>query len=184
MSNLKTVNRISSLEGRLAGGAGVSISVVAPKSRISLRVKEGDVAKIGKAIGVTLPTSQKSSVQSPKDDRAALWIGPDEWLVLGAENVDFMGALSKVKAVHSAADISHRNIAILVEGVKSLDVLMAGCPQNLSDDAFPIGACSRTVYGKSEVVIWRTDENTYHVECWRSFSDYVFKYMEQAAKGL
>ena len=186
MANTNQALRKSPLEGRLGGGAGVTITPVDPMSRMSLRVKDKDVKTVGKALGLTLPTKPKTSVVSSGKDAqvSALWIGPDEWLVLSGVDADLLGALGKIKPVHSAVDISQRNTAILLEGPNALDVLQAGCPQNLNDDVFPIGACSRTIFGKAEVVIWRIDAQSYHIECWRSFSDYVFKFMVQAAKGL
>ena len=58
----------------------------------------------------------------------------------------------------------------------------AGCPQDLSLDAFPVGACSRTILGKVEIVLLRTAEDAFRVECWRSFSDYVWAFLTEAAK--
>ena len=57
----------------------------------------------------------------------------------------------------------------------------SGCPQDLSLDAFPVGAASRTILGKSEIVLLRTGADAFRVECWRSFSDYVFALLSEAA---
>ncbi len=187
MSNSIQAQRTSPLKERLSGGAGVSITPAISMSRMSLRVKEKDVKAVGNALGLALPMKPKTSkVASDKTSaqRSALWIGPDEWLVIDAEGADLIGALAKIKSAHSAVDISHRNTAIVLEGKNAVEVLRAGCPQNLNDSVFPIGACSRTILGKAEVVVWRTGAQCYHVECWRTFSDYVFKFMTQAAKGL
>ena len=37
----------------------------------------------------------------------------------------------------------------------------AGCPQDLSLAAFPVGACSRTILGKVEIVLLRTAEDSF-----------------------
>jgi sarcosine oxidase subunit gamma len=60
-----------------------------------------------------------------------------------------------------------------VSGEDAADVLNAGCPQDLSLAAFPVGAVSRTLFGKAEVVIFRVTEDTFRLECWRSFAEYV-----------
>jgi hypothetical protein len=39
----------------------------------------------------------------------------------------------------------------------------AGCPQDLSLETFPVGACSRTMFGKAEIVLFRTEEDTFRV---------------------
>ena len=70
-----------------------------------------------------------------------------------------------------------------MSGPFAADVINAGCPQDLSLEIFPVGACSRTVFGKIEVVLYRTAEDAFRVECWRSFSDYAFEFLKDAARG-
>jgi sarcosine oxidase subunit gamma len=114
--------------------------------------------------------------------RAALWLGPDEWLVIEEGRDALPVALSGVKAFHSTVDVSHRNLGILVAGRGAAATLASGCPRDLSQAAFPIGSCARTVLGKAEIVVWRTGEEAFRVECWRSFSDYVFIFLAEAAR--
>ncbi len=83
--------------------------------------------------------------------------------------------------LHSATDVSHRNTAVIISGPGAEATLAAGCPQDVSLSAFPIGACSRTLLGKAEVVILRLDEETFRVEVWRSFSDYAFGLLAEGA---
>ena len=51
-----------------------------------------------------------------------------------------------------------------------------------SRSSLPVGACSCTILGKSEIVLLRTGEEAFRVECWRSFSDYVFTFLTEAAR--
>ena len=168
------------LAGMMHGGPGVSISAAPEANRINLRAGDDALAGLSKALGVTLPKKPKTSAS--KDRRHALWIGPDEWLVID-EAGDPAADCAEVKAAHSAVDVSHRNTAILVSGPFAADVINAGCPQDLSLEIFPVGACSRTVFGKIEIVLYRTAEDAFRVECWRSFSDYAFEFLKDAAKG-
>ena len=69
-----------------------------------------------------------------------------------------------------------------VTGPGAAATINAGCPQDLSLEAFPVGACSRTILGKIEIVLYRSAEDTFRVECWRSFSDYAFTFLTEAAK--
>jgi sarcosine oxidase subunit gamma len=48
---------------------------------------------------------------------------------------------------------------------------------------FPVDTASRTVLGKIEVIVWRLSEDMFRVECWRSFSDYAFTFLADAARG-
>jgi sarcosine oxidase subunit gamma len=61
-------------------------------------------------------------------------------------------------------------------------VLNGGCPLDLDPSAFPAGAATRTVFGKAEIVLLREADDRFRVECWRSFSDYVFGLLEAAAR--
>ena len=168
------------LAGMMHGGSGVSISAAPEANRINLRAGDDALAGLSKGLGITLPKKPKTSASN--GSRHALWIGPDEWLVIDEEG-DPAADCAKVKAAHSAVDVSHRNTAILVSGPFAADVINAGCPQDLSLEIFPVGACSRTVFGKIEVVLYRTAEDAFRVECWRSFSDYAFEFLKDAARG-
>ena len=185
MADKKTAQASVPLEGRAAGSARVQISPAEPASRLALRASENAIAPLSKALGVKLPQTPKTSARSSAartKGRTALWIGPDEWLVLDGPDVDLEAACGKVKELHSVVDVSHRNTAIIVSGEAAQSVLTAGCPQNLSLSAFPVGACSRTLLGKVEIVLLRESETVFRVECWRSFSDYVFTLLSEAAR--
>ena len=143
-----------------------------PCSRLSIRCETKDQKGVEKALGAKLPTKPKTSIS--KNGIHSLWVGPDEWLIYCDDERDFGPKLARMPEAASAVDIGHRNTAIIVSGPKGQAVLAAGCPQNLNDDVFPVGACSRTVFGKVEVLIHRIDQVTWRVECWRSFSQYVW----------
>lgn len=177
-----SITRIHPLEGRGAKDQGVVLTPAEPAFRMSLRAPAASTPALSKALGVKLPQQPKMSAQSKDGARTALWLGPDEWLVIDTGGTDPVAAFSDVKALHSAVDISHRNTAVIVSGPNAAAVLNAGCPQDLSPAAFPVGACSRTVLGKAEVVLWRTAGDAFRVECWRSFSDYVFTLLADAAR--
>ena len=174
-------SRIHPLGGRKVANPAVTLTPAEPAARLSLRARPDGIAALSKALGVKLPVKPKTSAASKTGTRTALWLGPDEWLVVDTASGDPMADCTKVKALHSAVDISHRNTAILVEGNGAEATLSAGCPQDLSLATFPVGSCSRTILGKIEVVIWRTGAASFRVECWRSFSTYAFDFLEEAA---
>ena len=175
-----SVERRPALTGSKVSARGVTVAVLPPAERISLRAPAASVAALSKALRVKLPQVPKSSAS--KAGRTALWLGPDEWLVLDEAGKDPMADLASARVLHSAVGISHRNVGIAVSGPAAAATVNSGCPQDLSLAVFPAGACSRTVLGKSEIVLWRTAEDEFHVECWRSFSDYVFTFLSEAAR--
>jgi sarcosine oxidase subunit gamma len=185
MADNKMATRMAPLEGRIAGSGHVNVAPADAASRIVVRARPDAIAPLSKALGVKLPEKPKTSAGSKAAktaDRTALWIGPDEWLIIDKAGADLMALCNKVKQLHSAVDVSQRNAAIIVSGVAAQSVVNAGCPQDLSLDVFPVGACSRTLLGKAEIVLLREEEQVFRVECWRSFSDYVFTFLAEAAR--
>jgi sarcosine oxidase, subunit gamma len=162
------------------GGSGTVRLTLAPAaSRASIRVLPDGVGALSAALGVTLPEKPKASASA--DDRHALWLGPDEWLLIGPDGTDFLALARNSGVVHSAADVSHRNIGIIVSGPGAKTAINSACPHDLTEASFPVGACTRTVFGKMEIVLYRTDADTYRVECWRSFAEYCFGMLAEGA---
>jgi sarcosine oxidase subunit gamma len=177
-ANLAT--RSLPLSGVHGGSATVRLEPAAPATRISLRVRPEDVAALSGALGLDLPIRPKTSAFA--NGRTALWLGPDEWLVIDEGESGLMTAAANSGALHSASDVSHRNTAILVSGPGAAAAINAGCSQDLSLGVFPVGACSRTLFGKVEIVLLRTAEDAFRVEVWRSFSDYAFGLLAEGAR--
>ncbi|TRL39674.1 sarcosine oxidase subunit gamma [Rhizobium straminoryzae] len=177
MAELAT--RTLPLAGAYGGSPAVQLQPARPAARISLRARPDAVEALSAALGLSLPTAPKTSATG--GGRTALWLGPDEWLVIDEGDSGLMQATAASGAVHSATDVSHRNTAILVSGPGASQALNAGCPLDLSLKAFPVGACARTLFGKIEVVLLRTGPDAFRLECWRSFSDYAFGLLAEAA---
>ena len=179
-ANASSAERRPAQAGRSVSAKNVKVDVLPPAERISLRAPEASVAALSKALGLTLPKKPKTSAS--KTGRTALWLGPDEWLVIDEAGKDPLADCAGVAALHSAVGISHRNIAISVAGPAAEATVNSGCPQDLSLDAFPVGAASRTILGKAEIVLLRTAADAFRVECWRSFSDYVFTFLSEGSR--
>lgn len=136
--------------------------------------------------GVAL--SENACRASLRGDRAALWLGPGEHLLLArAEDAgillaDLESALSGV--AHSLVDVSHRQISLRLGGPDASAILNTGCPLDLDEAAFPVGMCTRTLLGKADIVLWRTGAAEFQLEVWRSFSDYVSRWLLEAASDF
>ena len=121
-------------------------------------------------------------------ERAALWLGPDEWLLIAPEagTAALTAALSAAleQLPHSLVDVSHRQSAFTVSGPQAATLLSAGCPLDLDESAFPVGMCTRTVLAKAEVVLWRTAPTVFRLEVSRSFAAYASQFLAEAARGI
>ena len=150
-------------------------------TRLAVRAGAKAAAEIGGAFGV--PLGDAPCRAAVVGDRAALWLGPDEWLLLASDGdaptltADAVRALGDSPA--SIVDVSHRTVAIEVRGPRATDTLNTFCALDLNPHAFPIGMCTRTVFGKSEIVLWRTAAEIFRIEAARSFVPYVLACLEE-----
>ena len=158
-----------------------TISRLSPASRAVLQCRAADRAKVSAAIGLALPV--EPCRVNLRDKLAALWLGPEEWLLLAPESDVWMGSLLRNLdgASCSAVEVSDRQVAFAVHGPDAEIILAAGCPLDLHPSAFPVGMCTRTLFHKAQIVLWRTDIDRFHLEVWRSFSAYVEALLSLAA---
>ncbi|NVK36100.1 MAG: sarcosine oxidase subunit gamma [Rhodobacteraceae bacterium] len=164
----------------------VSMLKTAPVTRLSFRGREEARKAAGKGFGFALPT--KALNAKTKDDKAALWLGPDEWLLLAQDDALETTLSSLEKALsetpHALVDVSHRQDAILVTGSKATWLLNVGIAIDLHIDAFAVGTVTRTLFNKAPIMLWRVSEDSFVVEAWGSFMDYVSGIMIEAAEEL
>jgi sarcosine oxidase, subunit gamma len=126
--------------------------------------------------------------------RATLWLGPDEYLLLGrADGSDADIAESELAAAeaieralgdmpHALVSISHRQFGLEVSGPHAATILSGACPLDLDLGEFPVDMCTRTVLAKADIVLWRTRDDAFHLEVWRSFSGYVTGLLGEIAR--
>jgi sarcosine oxidase subunit gamma len=164
--------------------ATVQMAPLPPAARFILRARPAAMAAAAAPLGLRLPVVACRS--ETIGERAALWLGPDEWLLLlpRADGPALQTALEAALGPlpHSLVDISHRQAALALSGPDAASVLNAGCPLDLDPSAFPVGMCTRTVLAKAEIVLWRTAAQSFHVEAWRSFLPYVWAFLAEAAR--
>ncbi|WP_293861888.1 sarcosine oxidase subunit gamma [uncultured Alsobacter sp.] len=156
---------------------GCTVRKADPAARFVLR-GTAEVAA-GASFGVALPSRLNRAEAS--DPRAALKLGPDEWLLIAADaagDIPTAALQAQMEAAlaalpHSLVDVSHRQMALLVEGPGAALTLNAAVPLDLSVEAFPVGMATRTIFEKAEIVLWRQGAEAFRIEVWRSFAPYV-----------
>jgi sarcosine oxidase, subunit gamma len=156
-------------------------------ARFALRLREEDATAVGAVAGFRV--DQRLNRFEASGERLSLRLGPNEWLLIGPE-ADSETIAAEIAAAlgerfHSLVDVGHRNVAIEVRGTHAADILNAGCPLDLDAVAFPTGMATRTILGKTEIVLARLDDApTFRVECWRSFATYVHDFLAEAARDF
>jgi len=178
--------RRGALDGIVAAGGAGMLSTLPPVARLIFRGRISTIGRVASTFGVE-PAMEpcRAALAGP---RAALWLGPDEWLLLArdGEAAAIGAALARALAPlpHALVDVSHRQLGLKVEGPRAATLLNAGCPLDLALQAFPTGMCTRTVLQKTEIVLWRRAENVFQLEVARSFAPYAWRFLEQAERDL
>jgi len=124
-----------------------------------------------------------------RGERATLWLGPDEYLLLDLSALE-ESSLATAAAIenalrdtpHALVDVSHRQFALEVSGPHAEVILRGACPLDLHISRFPVGMCTRTLLAKADITLWRTREDAFHVEVWRSFVGYAGGLLQEIAR--
>ena len=89
--------------------------------------------------------------------RAALWLGPDEWLVLGPPHTaDEIAAElgAALDGLHrSVIDVSSNRVAIELGGPDRFELLAGGCPLDLHPRSWRAGMCAQTLVARAQVIL-------------------------------
>lgn len=161
------------------GGPQAWVRDVGPLCRFVCR---GDAG----IFGVALP--QRPCRAEIAGLRAALWLGPDEWLLIApaGEAASLCRGLREAVAGRAASvvDVSHRNAGLVAEGPMANQLLAAGCPLDLDPDVFPVGMATRTLFVKAEIVLWRPAPEVFRLEVGRSFAPYLVGQLTEALRDL
>lgn len=166
----------------LAAHQQATVTPLPSRSQLSVRGGAEAARRIGSAFGPKLSDEALRACEA--EGRAALWLGPDEWLLIADSDAALARALQDALAGEpgSVVDVSHRNTGFSVAGEGAARLLNAACPLDLDLSAFPVGMCTRTVLAKADIVLWRRGEHHFQLECWRSFAPYVVDLLRQAAQ--
>lgn len=139
------------------------------------------------AIGCHLPTT--ANTWTGDAQRAALWLGPDEWLVVGPDGKNeevCAGLRANLAGIHhSVVDLSANRTVIEISGPDARTVLAKGCPLDLHPGAFGPGQCAQSLLAKSQVILQCLDAGpTFRLFARISFAPYVAEWLLDAAAEL
>lgn len=153
-------------------------------ARLAFRGREAAIGPAGEAFGVKLP--REACRFNTGTGRLALWLGPDEWLLLAPATAPASIVEPMERALmglpHALVDVSARSVGIEVAGPQAARVLNHGVPLDLHLSAFPVGMCTRTLLGKAEIVLLRTAPEAFQIDVWRSFAAYAWQYLDEARR--
>jgi sarcosine oxidase, subunit gamma len=147
--------------------------------------------RLATVIGARPPTEPNTAVISDDGTHHLLWLGPDEWLMLGEPDTGpsleqaIRGAIGDD---HGAViDVSANRTTLSVSGPRARELLAFGCSLDLDARHFKPGHCAQTMLARANVIIvpvGPADEPAFRILVRPSFSAYLAAWLTDAAVGL
>jgi sarcosine oxidase subunit gamma len=164
-----TAEPLSPLAARADDLASIEAAEVPFLVQVDVRCPRDEAARLGFPIEPNTVTGDMT--------RGVLWLGPDEWLVVGlpgtaAETVRELDA--ELAGVHqSVVDVSENRAVIELRGAHRHALLATGCPIDLDPrGGWVPGVCAQTLFARAQVLLQELDGAT-RVFVRPSFARYV-----------
>jgi sarcosine oxidase subunit gamma len=152
---------------------------------IRLDAKGTAADAIGLALDLPLPLEPNTVVRAGQ--LTALWLGPDEWLLVGPPGSE-RDLESRIRTAAgdeptSVTDVSAQRTTLLVAGPHARDLLAHGCALDLHPRAFGAGHCAQTTLGRTQIILIARDEPTsgFWILVRSSFAGYLTDWLLDAA---
>lgn len=174
------------------GELGPDLSVVERPFLTQLTLRVADAAAstaAGEALGVPLPSAPCtfSRGTGPRGELEVLWMGPDEYLVVGGVEVadelerDLRDALAGLSG--AVVDVSAQRTTLALSGSRWRDVLAHGCSIDLHPSAAPDATCVQTLLARTGIVLLVRDaaRNEFALLVRASFGRYLASWLIDAS---
>jgi sarcosine oxidase subunit gamma len=147
-------------------------------TQLTLRAEGSGAASA--TLGLPLPVVPNTT--RSRRDLSVLWMGPDEWLIVG-EHVDQVPLERALEGLHATvADVSAQRTVIEVAGADARELLLKGCALDLHPQTFAVGRCAQTNLARTQVVLFsRARQPVYWVFVRASFAEYLAEWLIDAA---
>lgn len=180
MADLDTLRRpaLAALNPTPHGGpdAPVRLREIPHVRKVNLRgdpQDRGFLAAVGAALDLVLPTEPNMS--AVRDGVAALWLGPDEWLLTGE-----VSPIALEEHHASAVDVTDNSTILRLAGPRARDVLAKGCPLDFHPSVFPVGEVAQSLIGPVDVIIHQVEADGFDLHVRRSFAEYLWLWLEDS----
>lgn len=178
---------LPSRKGLAPTAAGIVFQERAFLGHINLRGDAGDPtfsSAIRTVLGVSLPLAPNTTCEA--GGSTICWLGPDEWLVLtpGLHEKRIVDELrSALGSLYSAVtEVSGGQTMVVLRGACVRELLSKDCPLDLHLRTFPLGTCAQSRVAKAPVLLRPIEDgNTFEIVVQRSFADYFWLWLEDAA---
>jgi sarcosine oxidase subunit gamma len=141
------------------------------------------LAGVKEALGVALPITPCSSAKS--ELAQVMWLAPDEWLIIVASGTEFeveQKLRSYLTGHFAVSDISGAQTLLELSGKDIIGLMKKSTGYDLHLESFPIGKVIGTTFAKTGAHILRVSEDKFQLIVRRSFSDYVWLWIQQSSQ--
>ena len=167
----------SPLAGRTEDLAATGAAEVLFLAQVSLRM-DPIAASL---LPFSLPLAPNTWQRSPTNE--ALWLGPDEWLLVGwpGSERDMVAELGAALAgePHSAVDVSANRVAIDLTSADARDRLSRGCGLDLHPREWRDGMCAQTLLARVPVILQQRPD-AIRIFVRPSFAGYLLDWLNRA----
>ncbi|CAL9616680.1 Sarcosine oxidase subunit gamma [Streptomyces sp. enrichment culture] len=146
---------------RTSGGA-IRLAELPFLSQLDVRLDAKGAAAEAVGLALDLPLPLQPNTVARAGELTALWLGPDEWLLVGppGNERDLESRIRQAAGDEfvSVTDVSAQRTTLLVTGPRARDLLAHGCSLDLHPRAFGAGRCAQTTLGRTQVVLVARDD--------------------------
>lgn len=186
---LVRADALAGLAGELAVASGdaLRLELVPPRGLLDVRGPGTETFAMAAegVFGVALPLEPNRWTGAR--DRAAIWLGPDEWLLLAPDGQSRAAERSLREAFAeepwlSVTEVSHNYTTLCLSGSHAREVLATGCALDLHPSVFGAGACAQTLLARTRVLLRAVDDGN-AIELWarNSFAPYAARWLLDAS---
>jgi sarcosine oxidase subunit gamma len=172
-----TADTVSPLAARVADLRSLHAGEVPFLAQIDVRCRSAEATRLG--------FPERPNTVTGDMRRGVLWLGPDEWLVVGlpgtaaATTEELEESLAGLH--HSVVDVSENRAVLELWGADRYELLATGCTIDLDPrGGWVPGVCAQTLFGRAQVLVQELDGAT-RLFVRPSFAGYVVDWLLAAA---
>jgi sarcosine oxidase subunit gamma len=179
---------LAALEGAIADAAfaGATLRCVPFLAQVGIRLDPTGPAasRVAQALGLELPEATRVAESG---GRRALWLGPDEWLVVAADGEEraLVAILEEaIGADGAVVDLSANRTGLELSGPQAMDVLATCMALDVHPRAFGADRCAQTLLQKAPVIVERRGDDAFLLLVRPSFAAYAAEWLIDGMAGL
>ncbi len=164
------------------GGLAIRELPFAAQVDLRLAPEPAIVDAVERALGVRPSTHPNRSTAGA--GLRALWLGPDEWLIVeptgDPDQLERRVAAAVEPLGGSVVDVSAVRTILEISGPTVRDLLARGCSLDLHPSAFPSGTCAQSPLAHVDVVLDCVETDRFWVFVRASFAPYLAAWLADA----